>query len=57
MSIEGKSRSLTILFGITAVAVVVFFVVSMFRGTSVMRESVVEDVTIVGKTKDNRVID
>jgi len=57
VSIEGRGRSLTVLFCIAAIAVVVFFAVSMFRGTSVVRESVMEDVTIVGKTKDNCVID
>lgn len=57
MSFEGRGRSLTVLFCVAAVAVVAFFAVSMFRGTSIVRDSVMEDVKIVGKTNGNCVID
>lgn len=57
MSLEGRSRNLTVLFCIAAVAIVAFFAVSMFKGTALVRDSVTEDVTIIGKANGNCVID
>ncbi|MBI5146094.1 MAG: hypothetical protein HZA84_02615, partial [Thaumarchaeota archaeon] len=57
MPLEGRSKNLTVLFCITSVAIVAFFAVSMFKGTTLVRDSVTEDVTIVGKTNGNCVID
>lgn len=57
MSLEGRSRNLTVLFCIVAVAIVAFFAVSMFKDTTLVRDSVTEDVTIIGKTNGNCVID
>ena len=57
MSFEGKGRSITVLFCVAAISVVIFFAVSMFKDASLVRKSIMEDVIIMGKTNGNCVVD
>lgn len=57
MSFEGKTRSLTVLFCVAAVALIAFFSVSMFKDVAFIRDSVTEQVVIAGKTNGNCIVD
>jgi hypothetical protein len=58
MSFDGiKSKNLTVLFGIVATSIVIFFAVSMFMGTPIVRDTITEEVSIIAKTDTDCIVD
>lgn len=58
MSSEGfTNRSMTVLFGIIAVAVIIFFAISMFPKSYIIRDTITEDAVITGVTGGNCIAD
>lgn len=56
MSFEGK-RNLTVLFIVAGVAVVAFIAFSMFKDAPLVREQIMEEVTITGKIDNSCVVE